>query len=264
MARGKEDVALIRCPGCGRKTLGSIARCTHCRTELGVSAGLPPAVQPSRSVERCALCGQSYDATAHDACPHCAQRLEKKRRELEDIPPRRSPGELVMWSLGMVVVTALGWLAQWGAQTLLPTFGLGTGLWLAAGGGGLVMGLLAGWRLRDRTTTESVVALIGIGLATTVWIRAAVIWANGFNLEGAAKDARCAVVQRDGERARLRCARDGETFEGSVVRETAAEAVSASFRRGRMGYWVVERGSVRPAELEGASDGDEDALPEAE
>lgn len=254
-----EDVALIRCPGCGRSTLGTIPRCTHCKMELGVRGALPPVKNTAATAdqEQCALCGQNYDASAHQACPNCAERFGHAKREALEAHDRgRKLGELAVWSAAAAGLTAIGGLALWGANVVAPTFSTGSSLWTVSFAGGLGMGLVAGWRLRERTAIyESVVAVVGVAAAATVWLHAAIIWANGFNLTAPVVEHRCDVLAHDGEAATLRCAAGGDTIEGVVAYHGPTTApgtiVTQPFRPGRFGYWVALGDAARPLPPQG-------------
>ena len=183
--------------------VGSIRSCTYCKMELGLTSRPPAATTAKAATERCALCGLAYDASSHDACPRCTERFGRRERQALDTHRRgRMATEWLVWCGAAAALTAMGATAHWGATVVAPTLGASRALWIWAAAGGAVMGTLAGWRLRGRSTTaESAFAVVALGVVTAVWLRASLVWANGFNLTGPAHELSCEVLERHDDRS---------------------------------------------------------------
>lgn len=238
--------------------VGSIRSCTYCKMELGLTSGPPAAATATEATtQRCALCGLAYDAANHNACPHCTERFGRRRRQALDAHHRgRKATEWLVWIGAAMALTAMGATAHWGAAYVAPTLGAARPLWTWSVLGGLVMGALAGWRLRERSSTaESIFAVVALTIVAAVWLRAALVWANGFNLTGEPHRLPCEVLAREGDHSVVSCAVAGAPVVGEVSdhRATVDEErrVVVDVRRGRLGYWVVASGSLRSLAEEG-------------
>lgn len=222
----------------------------------------PPAAArgPTAGTARCALCGLAYDAASHDACPHCADRFGRRQREALDAHRRgRKTSEWLVWVVAAAALGGMGLAAHWGATLVAPTLSAGRGLTTWAAVGGALLGLLAGWRLRERSSiAESVLAVVALALVASVWLRAALVWANGFNLTGDPHELACEVTERDGQRSSVTCVVAGLPIAGEVS-DARAEAVGGrrvtlTARHGRLGYWVVASGTLRSVAEEDAGE----------
>jgi hypothetical protein len=214
-----------------------------------VASGPPPKLEVDVGPGVCALCDTEYDTAEHDACPNCAERFATTgKRALDDHKRVRDHLELLPLIAGTSAIAFAGWLADIGATRFVPTFWPGHGLWFFSLGGGVLMGLLAGWRLRGRSTiTQSAAAVCGITLATTVWLHAACVWANGFSATGEPQQLACQALETDGQAVTLQC-REGDAVLVGVRRDFVDKPkdhapIEPWFRRGRLGYWVA---ALRP------------------